>query len=91
MHSGGLALILDQNSTWLKFPIRSKYWANKLGAEIIDDPVITADECILEVEIENGFFWITYDGFQRSIQLEPKDPKNNEIILNIQSKLNNNT
>ena len=91
MHSGGLALALDPKSSWLIFSIRSKYWANKLGAEICGDPVITADECILEVKIENGHFWITYDDFQNSIQLEPKETECNEIILKIQSKLNSST
>lgn len=91
MPSGGLALILDPKSNWLKFHVRSKYWAKKLGAEVIDDPVITTDECILEVKIESGYFWITYDDFQSSIQLEPKEPEYNEIILNIQLKLNSST
>jgi hypothetical protein len=91
MHSGGLALILDPKSTWSNFPKRSRYWASKLGAEIIGDPVITIDECILEIIIDNGFFWITYDNFQSAIQLEPKRPEYNEIVLNIQSKLNGNT
>lgn len=91
MHSGGLALVLDPNSTWLKFPKRSKFWANKLKAEIIGEPIVSCDECLLEVEIYGGKFWITYDDFQSSIQLEPKKPEYNEIILNIQSQLNNDT
>lgn len=88
MHSGAAALILDPKSNWFKFPQRSKYWVKKLEAEIIGEPVITIDECILEVKINGGFFWISYDDIQSSIQLEPKEPKYNEIILNIQSKLN---
>ncbi len=88
MQSGGLALILDAKSTWLLFPIRSNYWVYKLGAKKIGDPIITADECILEVKIDSGYFWITYDNFQGSIQLEPKEPEYNEIVLNIQTELN---
>lgn len=91
MHSGGVALILDPKSTWSKFSKHSRFWASKLGAEIIGEPVITVDECILEVKIDGGFFWITYDNFQSSIQLEPKEPEFNEIVLNIQSKLNSST
>jgi hypothetical protein len=91
MHSGGLAIVLDQNSTWLKFPKRSKFWANKLKAEIIGEPIISIDECLLEVKIQSGYFWITYDDFQSSIQLEPQKPEYNEIILNLQSLLNNTT
>ena len=91
MASGGLALVLDPKSGWSNFPKRSKYWAQKLGAEIIHEPVITIDECILEVKINNGFFWITYDDYQSSIQLEPQEPEYNEIVLGIQSKLNEGT
>ena len=53
------------------------------------DPIISNDECLLEVKIHGGFFWITYDDFQSSIQIEPQKPEYNEIILNIQSQLNN--
>jgi hypothetical protein len=91
MHSGGLALILDSKATWDEFPKRSKFWADKLGAVIIGDSIITVDECILEVKIDGGFFWITYDDFQSSIQLEPKEPEFNKIVLSIQSKLNSGT
>ncbi len=91
MHAGGIALILDSKSTWSKFPKRSKFWAKKLKADIIKAPVISADECLLEVKIDSGYFWITYDDFQNSIQLEPKEPEFNGIVLNIQSKLNSNT
>jgi hypothetical protein len=50
MHSGGIALELDSNSSWADFPKRSRFWATKLGAEVIGDPVITIDECVLEVK-----------------------------------------
>ncbi len=89
MHSGGLSLILDKRSSWLKFQNRSKFWANKFKAKIIGDPIISNDECLLEVKIHVGFFWITYDDFQSSIQIKPQKPEYNEIILNIQSQLNN--
>ena len=70
MHSGGLTLILDPKSTWSKFPKRSRFWASKLEAEINGEPIITIDECLLEVKIDGGVFWITYDDFQNSIQLD---------------------
>ena len=49
--------------------------------------VITFDECIAEVAVADGEFWITYDDFQSSIQLEPKKPRYNNIVSQLQAEL----
>jgi hypothetical protein len=89
MANGGLALVLEPSSTWEEFPVLSKKWISKLNAHVLSKPTITVDECLVEVEISGGKFWITYDDFQSSIQLEPKEPELNEIVIKLQDKLRN--
>ena len=91
MASGGLALVLEPRSKWSQFPKYSEKWIKKLNGHALGKPVISADECLVEVRIDNGDFWITYDDFQSSIQLEPKDIKYNDIILSLQKRLRGNT
>tara|TARA_R110002124_G_scaffold237792_1_gene403072 strand:- start:5370 stop:5660 length:291 start_codon:yes stop_codon:yes gene_type:complete len=87
MASGGIALVLEPRATWEDFPEYANAWSKKLGATNVSKPIISADECLLEVEIDGGLFWISYDDFQASIQLEPKDKKYNEIVLSLRSRL----
>jgi hypothetical protein len=89
MASGGLALVLEPEAARGDFPVFSEKWAARLGAGPIAEPVITVDECILEVKIASGEFWITYDDFQGGIQLEPKEPSYNPIVLALQTDLRN--
>lgn len=88
MASGGLALVLEPSCTWEEFPALSKKWISRLNARELSKPIITFDECLVEVEISDGRFWITYDDFQSSIQLEPKKPEFNEIVTTLHAKLN---
>ena len=89
MASGGLALVLEPNSAWEDFPSLSKKWAAQLNAKLLSEPILSADECMLEVGISGGKFWITYDDYQSSIQLEPKENRFNDIVLQLQRDLRN--
>jgi Protein of unknown function (DUF3630) len=87
MASGGLALVLEQAIVWEQFPSLSKKWAMQLNAKPIFEPIVSISECVWEVEISGGRFWITYDDFQESIQLEPKEARFNDIVLTLQRGL----
>lgn len=87
MANGGLALVLEPEAVWGDFPAYSRKWATKLAATPIAEPIMTVDECLWEVKISDGEFWITYDDFQSSIQLEPIEPCYNHIILALQREL----
>ncbi len=87
MASGGFALILEPVASWELFSVLSKKWIKKLNAKSIGKPIISANECLIEVKIDEGDFWITYDDFQSAIHLEPKDKKYNNIVLAIQREL----
>jgi len=87
MASGGLALVLEPSAEWSDFSKHSTNWAQKLKAKVLKNAVISIDECLQEVEIEGRKFWITYDDFQSSIQLEPFEKSFNGIILAIQKVL----
>ncbi|MDO8651013.1 MAG: hypothetical protein Q7R66_02350 [Undibacterium sp.] len=89
MASGGLALVLEPISAWEQFPAFAKTWSTKLNCKELSGPIITVDECLLEVEILGGEFYITYDDFQSSIQLEPREVAFNDIILKLQMDLKN--
>ena len=89
MASGGLALVLEPKATWAQFPAKTKKWIGRLKAEVLSAPVISADECLVEVRVSDGRFWMTYDDFQSNIQLEPVEPRFNHIILNLQKALRN--
>lgn len=91
MNSGSLYLILQREANWEDFADLSNEWARKLGAKAIAKPVISFDECLLEVKIGEGLFWITYDEYQNSIHLEPKLMGYDNIILALQEKLRKNT
>lgn len=87
MESGSLALVLEPKATWGDFSAYSKMWMTRLGAKSISEPIMTVDECMLGVEIQDGEFWITYDDFQSSIQLEPREPSYNRLIVALQKEL----
>ena len=87
MASGGLALVLEPSAKWSDFAKHAITWSRKLKAKQLNNAVITAYECLQEVEIEGRQFWITYDDFQSSIQLEPAKNFSNGIILSIQKML----
>ena len=89
MASGSLALVLEPKATWAQFPAKTEKWIDRLKAEVLCAPVISADECLVEVRVSGGRFWMTYDDFQSSIQLEPAEPRFNRIILNLQKALRN--
>lgn len=89
MASGSLALVLEPVATWDQFPELAQQWAAKLNAETLSTPIITANECLLPVKIEEGSFWITYDNWQEGIQLEPQENKFNHIVLSLQKRLRN--
>ncbi|PLX96551.1 MAG: hypothetical protein C0622_14685 [Desulfuromonas sp.] len=91
MASGGLALVLESYASWGQFPTYAKHWAQKLNAQCLSGPVVTVDECVLEVKIQSGYFWISYDDFQSAIHLEPKEKTYNDIILALQKELQANT
>jgi hypothetical protein len=87
MAHGGLSLVLEAESSWAEFRKYAEYWASKLDAEKLSGAVVTVDECLLEVQVRGGRFWITYDDFQSSIQLEPQDKKHSDIVLALQAEL----
>lgn len=87
MASGGLALVLEPTATWRDFPGLADKWIQRLHAELHSKPLITSNECIATVTVSGGEFWITYDDFQSSIQLEPHDPSYNAIVLRLQAEL----
>lgn len=87
MASGGLALVLEATSTWNEFPAHAEKWTRRLNAKSLSKPVVTFDECMAEIALSDGKFWITYDDFQSSIQLEPKEPRYNNIVIQIQAEL----
>jgi hypothetical protein len=89
MASGGLALVLEPASTWEQFSALSKKWAARLNARQISEPIVGFGECVWEVQIAGGEFWITYDDFQENIQLEPMEVIFNDIVLALQSELRN--
>ena len=87
MASGGHALVLEPVSGWARFPAFAQAWIARLNARPLAKPVITSDECPAEVEVMGGHFWITYDDFRSSIQLEPKSPAFNGIVAVIRQML----
>lgn len=87
MASGGLALVLEPSSTWDEFPAHVEKWKRRLNAKSLSKMVITFDECIADVALAGSEFWITYDDFQSSIQLEPKNPSYNDIVAQLQAEL----
>jgi hypothetical protein len=87
MASGGLALVLEPLSTWDEFAAHAEKWKQRLNAKFLSKMVITFDECIAEIVVADGEFWITYDDFQSSIQLEPKNPRYNNIVTQLQAEL----
>lgn len=87
MANGGIALVLEPAATWAQFPEFSKKWISRLNASAKSKPVITCDECLVEIEVGGGRFWITYDDFQSSIQLEPKEPGFNPIVIRLRDEL----
>lgn len=87
MASGGVALVLEPSAAWEEFPYYANAWADKLNAKKVSKPLVTFDECMLEVDIEGGSFWITYADFQSSIQLEPISEEHNDIVISIQRRL----
>jgi hypothetical protein len=87
MKSGALFLVLQAPVCWDDFRHLSAQWAAKLDAVVVSDPLITFDECLLEVKIGEGDFWISYDDYQSSICLEPKSIGHDEIVLGLQAKL----
>jgi hypothetical protein len=89
MASGGLALVLEPQASWAQFPAESQKWMVRLKAEALSAPVIGCDECLVEIKVSEGSFWITYDDFQSNIQLEPMEPTFNHIILALQKELRN--
>lgn len=87
MASGGLALVLEPSLTSDELPAHAEKWKRRLNAKFLSKIVITFDECIAEVAVADGEFWITYDDFQSSIQLEPKNPCYNNIVAQLQADL----
>jgi hypothetical protein len=87
MASGGLALVLEATSTWDEFPAYAEKWTRRLNAKSLSKLVVTFDECMAEIALSEGKFWITYDDFQSSIQLEPKDLRYNNIVIQLQAEL----
>jgi hypothetical protein len=87
MASGGLALVLEATSTWDEFPAYAEKWTRQLNAKSLSKPVVTFDECMAEIALSDGKFWITYDDFQASIQLEPTDSRYNNIVIQLQAEL----
>ena len=84
MANGGVALVLEPTASREKFLALSQKWVALLNAMPLATPIMSADECLVEVKIADGEFCITYDDFQRSIQLEPKEAIFNRIILELQ-------
>jgi hypothetical protein len=66
-------------------------WALKLNAQCVSEAIISNDECILDVKIGSGYFWITYDDFQSAIHLEPQDKKYNDVVIALQRQLREGT
>ncbi|MDW5441151.1 hypothetical protein [Polaromonas sp. SM01] len=87
MASGGLALVLEPVADGVQFPELARKWAEILNAETVSAPVVTLDGCLLDVKIDGGEFWITYDIWQHGIHLEPKDKESNRIVLSLQKQL----
>ncbi|MYM24678.1 hypothetical protein GTP46_18740 [Duganella sp. FT135W] len=54
MASGGLALVLEPHAAWEEFPILSKMWISRLDAHPTTKPVMTCDECLVDVEVNGG-------------------------------------
>ncbi len=89
MASGGLALVLEYPAVWDDFLHLSVKWAGKLKGKIVGEPIISVDECLLEVNIRGGSFWISYDDWQSALHLEPKSKEYNTIILELRKELQN--
>lgn|SRR3990167_2629891 len=87
LNTGALFLVLQTNVCWEDFRDLSSKWAAKLEATILSEPLITFDECLLEVKIGEGTFWITYDDFQAGIHLEPRSTGYDNVVLSLQEKL----
>lgn len=90
MASGGIALILEPAAHWHQFRRHARYWIKRLGAAPIAAPVISENECLWDVQLEGGRFWITYDDWQASIQLEPQNPSFNNTVIELQRALREN-
>lgn len=87
MASGGLALVLEPSASWGQFRRYAQQWLDRLGATPLSEPSITENECLWEVALDGGEFWITYDDWQQAIQLEPKEAVYNNIIVELQQRL----
>src|SRR5262245_35897934 len=85
MASGERSIAIAKCS-YEEFPDCSRFWAAKLGAQIlksIDGP----DQRLLIVEIERCLFWLAFDEFASEISLEPKDSTAGKIIPSIFSAI----
>lgn len=78
---------MEPVAEWVQFPELARKWAAILNAETVSAPVVAIDECLLDVTIDCGEFWITYDNWQHGIQLEPKEKESNHIVLSLQKRL----
>lgn len=88
MANGALFLVLQSKACWEDFADLSQTWAARIGAEVIAEPAIGVDECLLAVKLGGeGLFWITYDDFQAGIHLEPQGVGYHEIVLVLQARL----
>ena len=87
MASGGLALVLEPHASWEQFTDYSEDWISRLNATVLVPPITSFDECLVEVRIGSGDFWITYDDFQAAIHLEAKELQYNSTILALQQQL----
>lgn len=78
-HDKHICLVLEKKSSWDDFPFYLDKWRKLLSFEVLNE-VNSVDERIAQVKLDNKMFWITYDDFQSSIQLEPCEGNEDEYL-----------
>lgn len=82
MHSGNLAIVLDNGVDYDSFPAFAKKWASKLSLKITGR-VDGVEERIWECKHDGYSYWLTYDNWFPQISLEPQNTEAGEHIFTI--------
>lgn len=82
MHSGNLAIVLDDGVDYGSFAKFAKKWISKLSLKVTKQ-VDGVGERIWECEHEGYSYWLSYDDWVSHLSLEPQNAEAGNHILTI--------
>lgn len=68
MAHGGLALILEPAASWEEFSHYAEVWAERIKAGKASRPVLSVNECLLQVRIRRFSVFHSVKGFGQEVQ-----------------------